>query len=453
MTSDNPFSDDPNDRTTIIRPAPGGKRADATQEPVPPTSSQKPPAEPDTPPAPEGMDKIATGLSPLTEAASPLLALLASLRNLSTAPDPGELRSRAMLGLRQFEQRARAVGVPPEQLRPAHYTLCASLDDVALNSPWGSQGAWVAQSLVSTFHHEVRSGERFFDLLKQLRQHPERYLPVLELMYLCLSLGLMGQYRLSPRGPGELDRLREELYALIMRQRQAPDPALSPHWKSTDAPYRPHRPTLPIWVAAAAGAALLGGLYLWLSTAVNTSSDLLYERMASAPLAHLPTIERAAQVVPPVQSAPPVPTAQDSLRTFLKPQIDQGLLAVVGTPASPIIRIHNLGLFASGSAALEPGSLPLLRQVGAALKREQGSVMVVGYTDNQPIHTVQFPSNFQLSEARARAARVVITEAVGDEGRIAAEGRADADPIASNDTAAGRAQNRRIEVVLLPRSG
>jgi type VI secretion system protein ImpK len=451
MSSDNPFSDDPNDRTTVIRPAPGGKRAAATQEPVPPKSSEALPPDPDTPAASEGMEKIATGLSPLAEAAGPLLALLASLRNLSTVPDPGELRSRAMLGLRQFEQRARAAGVPLEQLRPAHYTLCASLDDVVLNSPWGSQGAWVGQSLVSTFHHEVRSGERFFDLLKQLHQHPGRYLPVLELMYLCLSLGFMGQYRLSPRGPGELDRLREELYALIMRQRQAPDPALSPHWKSIDAAYRPRRPTLPIWVAAAAGAALLGGMYLWLSTAVNTSSDLLYERMVSAPLAHLPAIERAAQVVPPAQPPPVVPTAQNSLRTFLQPQIDRGLLTIVGTPASPIIRIRNP--FASGSAALEPRFLPLLRQVGAALKRGQEKVMVVGYTDNQPIHTVQFPSNFQLSEARARAARAVIAEAMGDPSRVVAEGRADADPLASNDTAAGRAQNRRIEVVLLPQSG
>lgn len=451
MTGDNPFSDDPNDRTTVIRPAPGGRRAVATQPPSPLETAQAPSSLPDGPTGPDGMVKIATGLSPLAEAAAPLLALLASLRNLSTTPDPGALRSRAMLALRQFEQKARALGVPREQLRAAHYTLCASLDDVVLNSPWGSRGAWSAQSLVSTFHHEVRSGERFFDLLKQLRQHPGRYLPVLELMYLCLSLGLMGQYRLSPRGPGELDRLREELYVQLMRERQAPDPALSAHWNSVDAAYRPRRARLPVWVAAAAGVTSLGALYLWLSTAVNTSSDLLYERMVSAPLAHMPAIARAAQVVAPAQPLP-APSVLESLRAVLKPQIDQSLLAVVGTPASPIIRIGNLGLFASGSAALEHAALPLLRQVGAALKTEQGRIAVVGYTDNQPIHTVQFPSNFQLSEARAEAARAAIAVAVGEPNRITAEGRADADPIAGNDTPEGRAQNRRIEIVLLPRN-
>ncbi len=111
--------------------------------------------------------------------------------------------------------------MPIDQLRPAHYALCASLDDVVLNTPWGSSGGWAARSLVSTFHQEVRSGERFFDLLAQLRQNPGTFLPVLELMYLCLSLGFQGRYRLSPRGPGELDRLREDLYTIIVRQRQA----------------------------------------------------------------------------------------------------------------------------------------------------------------------------------------------------------------------------------------
>jgi type VI secretion system protein ImpK len=75
-------------------------------------------------------------------------------------------------------------------------------------------------------------------------------------------------------------------------------------------------------------------------------------------------------------------------------------------------------------------------------------VTVDGYTDNQPIHTVQFPSNFQLSTSRAEAAKTIIVRALGDAGRVTARGHADADPLASNATAEGREQNRRIEVVL-----
>ena len=73
---------------------------------------------------------------------------------------------------------------------------------------------------------------------------------------------------------------------------------------------------------------------------------------------------------------------------------------------------------------------------------------VIGYTDDQPIRTIAFPSNFQLSTARAKEASAIIGASVGDPSRLTAEERADADPIATNSTPEGRERNRRIEVVL-----
>jgi len=75
-------------------------------------------------------------------------------------------------------------------------------------------------------------------------------------------------------------------------------------------------------------------------------------------------------------------------------------------------------------------------------------VRVIGYTDDQPIRTIAFPSNFQLSTARAQAASNIIAATIGDPARLTVEGRADADPIAPNTTPEGRERNRRIEVVL-----
>ena len=114
----------------------------------------------------------------------------------------------------------------------------------------------------------------------------------------------------------------------------------------------------------------------------------------------------------------------------------------------PVVRIRNRGLFASGSAEVQAKFDPLLQRIGQALGEERGPVQVIGYTDNQPIRSVQFPSNFQLSAARAKAAAAIIGRTIGSQGRISTEGRADADPIASNATAEGREENRRIEVVL-----
>ena len=74
------------------------------------------------------------------------------------------------------------------------------------------------------------------------------------------------------------------------------------------------------------------------------------------------------------------------------------------TRSRVIVRIRNRGMFASGSATLEPRFAPLLRRIGEALREEPGAVQVLGHTDNQPIRTVRFPSNFHLSAARAEAA-------------------------------------------------
>ena len=332
-----------------------------------------------------------------------------------------------------------------DQLRPAHYALCASLDDVVQNAPWGSGGGWTAHGLVATFHEETRAGERLFVLLDRLKTSPGNFLPVLELMYLCLSLGFQGQYRLSPRGPAELDRIREDLYTIITRQRQAADPALSPHWQGVVAPYRPARFVVPTWVMGACALAVIGVLFVWFSTGLNAASDEVFAQMLGAPLAHMPQIVRPTPVRPP----PPAPApAPDPLCVFLKPEVDQGLVTVVCDHAMPIIRIRNAGMFASGSATVAPGYVRLLERIGEALKTEKGPVTVDGYTDNQPIHTVQFPSNFQLSQARAEAARAIIVRTLGDPGRVTAQGHADANPVAANTTPQGREENRRIEVVL-----
>ncbi len=461
--SDNPFAEPDDSDRTIIRPSPGGRRPAAP----PPQRPQSPPASPfgetaAPPPGPapspfasapgaavpaDGAERISFGLNPLVAAAAPLLQLLGRLRNTYAQPNVDDLRERTVQQVRAFEQAARDGGVPMDQLRPAHYALCASIDDVVLNTPWGSSGSWGGRSLVATFHQEVRAGERFFKLLSDLRQNPGTYLPVLELMYLCLSLGFQGQYRLSPRGPGELERIREDLYTVITRQRQGVDPALSPHWQGVAAPYKPARAVVPSWVMGVGALAVIGGLFVWFSSGLNAASDNLYAAMLGAPLSHMPAITRAAPVRPP-PPPPPAAVPQEPLRTFLAPEIKQGLVSVLGDHAMPIVRIRNSGMFASGSATLAQKYVPLLQRIGQALKQEKGPVQVVGYTDNQPIHTVRFPSNFQLSKARAEAARAVIVGALGQPGRVTAEGRADADPIASNATPQGREENRRIEVVL-----
>jgi type VI secretion system protein ImpK len=459
--SDNPFAEPEDDNRTVIRPTPGRRRPQSPQQPAPGAPAE--PVAPPERPAPrsaavaEGTEDLVVGPDVLAAAAAPLLQLMARLRNTANPPDSGDLYQRTVRQIKLFEDEARDKGVPMEQLRPAHYALCASLDDIVLNTPWGSSGSWHERSLVSTFHQEVRSGERFFDVLKQMCANPGRFLPVIKLMYLCLSLGFIGQYRLSRRGLGDINRIREETYAIIVRQQKAAEPDLAPHTKGVNAPYRPVRFIVPIWVAAAAGLGIVGALFLWFSINLNSSSDSVYARLQTAPPDRMPTITRTPvlepQPVVAVAPPPPEPSSLDKLRTFLKPEIDQGLVEVLGTPAQPLVRITGRGMFASGSATLTPSFKPLLDRIGLALKEENGPVRVIGYTDDQPIRTIAFPSNFQLSTARAQAASTIIAASIRDPTRLTVEGRADADPIAPNTTPEGRERNRRIEVVLNRQGG
>ena len=106
-------------------------------------------------------------------------------------------------------------------------------------------------------------------------------------------------------------------------------------------------------------------------------------------------------------------------------------------------------LFASGEATLQPQGLPLLTEVSQLLNLDRSHpITVEGHTDNVPIASAQYPSNWELSTARATTVVRFLISKGADRERLGAVGYADLHPIASNATAAGRARNRRVEIVL-----
>ena len=118
-----------------------------------------------------------------------------------------------------------------------------------------------------------------------------------------------------------------------------------------------------------------------------------------------------------------------------------------------VISLREAGFFASGSATSKPESLASLRKIAASLARIPYDLRVEGHTDNVPIHTAEFDSNWELSSARAtRIARVFIDLKAMPPERISAAGYAEFHPVAGNATEEGRAQNRRVDLVVLPRT-
>ena len=99
---------------------------------------------------------------------------------------------------------------------------------------------------------------------------------------------------------------------------------------------------------------------------------------------------------------------------------------------------------------LSPSFTALLERIGQAVARVEGSVLVRGHTDNRPIRSARFPSNWHLSQARADAVAAALAPQLGARAQVKTEGSADSEPLMSNDTPDGRAQNRRVEIIVFP---
>ena len=447
--SDDPFADLPDSDRTVIRPRPGG-RAPGVGRPTALGGAAAAPASG----APRGLSDALPliGINPLVKAASPLLAAVVRLRGRLQHPDPDGLGRSVAQAVREFEQRALTTGLDTKSLRAARYALCATIDDLVLSTPWGSHSAWASKSLTSLFHNEVSGGERFFDILESLEKELGRHGEVVELMYLCISLGFEGRYRVLPRGTATLAEFRDNLFRVLRQRRPDYERELSPHWRGVGTGYDPLKRRIPLWIIGVATVALLALLYLLFNLLLASSSDALYARLAGLPPTGPVVIARpAARPQPP----PPPPSVVQAtggvarLRSFLAPEIKEGLVEVFEDAQTITVRIANRNMFGSGEATLNASYGPLLDRIGTALQDEPGKVLVVGHTDNQPIRTARFPSNWQLSTTRAETVARMISAKLSDPSRVKAEGHADNEPIASNATSEGRQQNRRTDIVLI----
>jgi type VI secretion system protein ImpK len=223
---------------------------------------------------------------------------------------------------------------------------------------------------------------------------------------------------------------------MIRRERGEPEHALSANWQPVQVKRNRITAYMPLWVVASlAGVALLGA-YMTFRFNISSRSDPVYAQIESIRI----------KTAPPPLAPAPVPATQPRLATLLAPEIQRGLLEVRDEPTRSLVVIRGDNLFAPGSAEVSSSVLPLVERIGDALKSVPGNVMVTGHTDSQPIRTLRFPSNWHLSRERAQNVADLLKTLIP--GRVSAEGKADTEPVAQNDTAINRAQNRRVEITL-----
>lgn len=427
----NPFAS-PGDRTQFM-PRPGGRAPQPADERV----EQPAPAMAAAPLA-TGQGQ---GLNPLENAAGPLLALLTRLRNTIAHPAPASLRAQLLAYLRQFEERAEAAGIARNDVLLGRYVLCTALDEAVLSTPWGSTSEWGKQSLLITVHNEAWGGEKVFQLLDHCLQSPRERLYLLELLYLCLCLGFEGRYRVMNDGRSQLDALRERTAAAIRSARGEHERELSPHWRGLTLARDRLSQFMPPWVGVAIGLALLLMLLVGLRMLLAADAEPVFKNIHALGEIPVQTIDRPV-VQPKVVERP-------RLAGFLVEDIKAGRVAVEDAVDRSVVTIRGDELFSSGSASIVDDFQPLMLRIADAIRKVKGTVKVTGHSDNRPIATLRFPSNWALSQARAEQVLQILAAKTGQPQRFSAEGRSDTEPLASNATAEGRAKNRRVEITVL----
>jgi type VI secretion system protein ImpK len=219
---------------------------------------------------------------------------------------------------------------------------------------------------------------------------------------------------------------------IIRKQRGDYERDLSANWRGVSAANQRRLGWMPLWAVGAVSALLLVVIYVGFEWRLSRTSDKIAADIA------------ALRVAAPV---PPRPAAAPRLATFLTEEIQRGLVKVDDHVDRSVVTILGDGLFKPGEAAIGSDDQWLLSRIAGALKRVPGQVDVIGHSDNIPIRTLRFPSNWELSKARAESVARLLAASIGP-ARVRYDGRGDSEPVTPNDTPQGRAKNRRVEITL-----
>lgn len=441
MTHDDPFGLDDDAGRTRIRP----KRSGDARPSTPPEVVRGAP-----------LRAVRASDNPLVRAFAALLGIAPELQRAVAPDNPDVLRTRLHDNLTQARDAAVSMGVPLTRADQGAWFVGALLDDVAINTPWGGSSGWPHQPLVASMYGHVDSGERFYDLAEELLRYPERDPQLLELVFLCLSLGFRGKHRISgPAGEADIARMRAQM-ARVLHDRDAADAPLSPNWQGVVADDEDRKFIVPIWSLALIAIALTTAIYVGLSVRLSDRGEDLFT-LAGV----LPPPERTAIFRPVIETVEQPQLAANPLLFELLPLFAQAApketaAALTGREdvsiAVVVVQAGNPEVFRSAKADINTVYGPLIDSIAAVVKDNAeliGSVRVVGHTDSVPVQTSNpFRSNQGLSEARAKTIADLLVAAGVPAGLVASEGKAATEAIADNTTREGRARNRRVEIIL-----
>ena len=199
--------------------------------------------------------------NPLADAAMPLFGLAMRLYGLDDCKDVTRLYQDVHNQIVTVLEEIRHREYDNATQQAYSYSLCLFMDEIVMGTAWGKHSTWSHRSLLSAFHHETWGGEKFFTVLARMQLETDKYQHVLEVMYLCLCMGLKGKYAIQPQGEEARQKIISRLHRVLRDLRgETPERLTEPLTNVAPRNYRVNR-QWPWWTPWAVTAGLLAGAY------------------------------------------------------------------------------------------------------------------------------------------------------------------------------------------------
>ena len=372
----------------------------------------------------------------LLDEASNLLVMAGQLR-LSSSPQQIDVLRQDIIEKITLYIATIEPHYPEKQVANAGICLCSLIDQNILKTSWGKESGWGRESILAELYHTAQTKE----LMGIIRDELASYNPtidILELYYTCL--------RMDFKSISDDDNLVQELtHALYEKIRHASldeQAPLSHHLLSASSKPIKQLWSVLLWVVPACSIAVLALTYIIFSHLLNDSFQSVQVHLDSVGDETPRLAVKHFQAV--VDEAKPKNT---QLMQILHAEYSSGMIELFdGEPGTRIL-IRTDELFASGSAYVEPDFYPLIQKIATALNGTEGDILVQGHTDNVPFRT-GVNTNQRLSDDRAQAFGELLAETLVIPARLRWQGYAERKPFVCNTSAALRAKNRRVEIVL-----
>lgn len=211
--------------------------------------------------------------NPLADAAMPLFGLAIRLHGLDRCADVTQLYAGVHNQIVTLLEEMRHREYDHATQQAYSYSLCLFMDEIVMGTAWGKHSTWSHRSLLSAFHHETWGGEKIFTILSRLLLEPDKYQHVLEVIYLCLCMGLKGKYAVQIQGNEARQKIIIKLHRALRDVRgEAPERLTEPLSNVAPRNYRVNR-QWPWWSPWAVTSVLLLGAYALYALRLNSMTQ------------------------------------------------------------------------------------------------------------------------------------------------------------------------------------